>query len=267
MRLKINYSTTYTYDAPVPYALQQLRKTPRNARGQEVVRWDVSIKGGAKQATFEDQYKNVVDLISMEPGATSIEITCEGEVETSDNSGIVGAHRGFTPLWLFQGLTGFTAPGANIRKLASKIRHEEFDNQLESLHFLSNSIGETVKYETGRTDSKTNAEEALASGHGVCQDHAHIMIAVARLLGHPARYVSGYLMMNDRVDQEAGHAWCEVWVDDLGWVGFDVSNGISPDERYVRVAVGRDYREASPVRGIRLGRSQEELCVSLQVQQ
>lgn len=267
MRLKINYTTTYSYDAPVPYALQQLRMTPRHARGQEILRWDLSVTGGKKQVMFEDQFKNVTDLISMDADATSIEIRCEGEVETSDHNGIVGKHKGYAPLWLFLGPTGFTAPGPNIRKLASKIRHQEFGDQLESLHFLSSEIGSAVKYETGRTDSTTNAEEAFVSGHGVCQDHSHIMIATARLLGFPARYVSGYLMMNDRIDQDASHAWSEIWVEELGWVGFDVSNGIAPDERYVRVAVGRDYKDASPVRGIRMGHSQEELCVSLQVQQ
>ncbi len=267
MRLKISYTTTYSYDTPVPYALQQLRMTPRNARGQEIVNWELSVAGGTKQVAFEDQFKNVTSLISMEPEATVIEIRCEGEVETSDHNGIIGKHKGFAPLWLFTGPTEFTSPGASIRKLASKVRQQDLDNDLESLHFLSNAIGAAVKYETGRTDSTTNAEEAFVAGHGVCQDHSHIMITTARLLGFPARYVSGYLMMNDRIDQDAGHAWCEVWVDELGWVGFDVSNGISPDERYVRVAVGRDYKDASPVRGIRMGQSQEELCVSLQVQQ
>ncbi len=267
MRLKINYTTTYTYDAPVPYALQQLRMTPRNARGQEIIRWDLSVIGGTKQVTFEDQFRNITELISMNTDATSIEIRCEGEVDTSNHNGVVGKHKGFAPLWLFQSPTDFTHPGPQIRKLVTKVRHEGLDNDLKSLHFLSSAIGAAVKYESGKTDSTTDAEEAFVAGHGVCQDHSHIMIAAARLLGFPARYVSGYLMMNDRIDQDASHAWCEIWVDELGWVGFDVSNGISPDERYVRVAIGRDYKDASPVRGIRMGHSKEELCVSLQVQQ
>jgi transglutaminase-like putative cysteine protease len=198
MRLKISYTTTYSYDTPVPYALQQLRMTPRNARGQEIVSWELSVAGGTKQVSFEDQFKNVTSLISMEPEASVIEIRCEGEVETSDHNGIIGKHKGFAPLWLFLGPTEFTSPGSSIRKLAVKVRHEDLSNDLESLHFLSNAIGGAVKYETGRTDSTTNAEEALVAGHGVCQDHSHIMIATARLLGFPARYVSGYLMMNDR---------------------------------------------------------------------
>jgi transglutaminase-like putative cysteine protease len=86
-------------------------------------------------------------------------------------------------------------------------------------------------------------------------------------MGIPARYVSGYLMMDDRIDQDATHAWAEAYVDGIGWIGFDVSNGICPDERYVRVATGLDYTEAAPVSGMRLGDSQERMVVSLQVQQ
>jgi transglutaminase-like putative cysteine protease len=126
---------------------------------------------------------------------------------------------------------------------------------------------DAVAYETGHTDAATTAEDALAKGKGVCQDHAHLFIGAARLLGVPARYVSGYLMMNDRTDQDAGHAWAEAHVDGLGWVGFDVSNGIGPDARYVRVASGRDYAEAAPVTGISWGESGSTLSVSLAVEQ
>jgi transglutaminase-like putative cysteine protease len=102
---------------------------------------------------------------------------------------------------------------------------------------------------------------------GVCQDHSHIFVAAARAMGYPARYVSGYLMMNDRVHQDASHAWAEAHVEGVGWVGFDVSNGISPDARYVRVATGLDYREAAPVSGLRFGRGGEALSIDIQVQQ
>ena len=101
----------------------------------------------------------------------------------------------------------------------------------------------------------------------MCQDHAQIFIAAARAMEIPARYVSGYLMMNDRIEQEATHAWAEAWVQGLGWVGFDVSNGISPDPRYVRVATGRDYRDAAPITGISFGPVAERLTVDLAVEQ
>jgi transglutaminase-like putative cysteine protease len=126
---------------------------------------------------------------------------------------------------------------------------------------------ERVEYAAGHTDADTPAEQALVTGKGVCQDHAQIFIAASRALGIPARYVSGYLMMDDRVDQDAGHAWAEAHVDGLGWVGFDVSNGICPDARYVRMATGRDYRDAAPIRGIRFGVHEETMHVSLAVEQ
>ena len=103
-------------------------------------------------------------------------------------------------------------------------------------------------------------------GSGVCQDHAHIFIGIARALDIPARYVSGYLMMDDRIDQEATHAWAEAHVEHLGWVGFDISNGISPDQRYVRLATGRDYRDAAPITGISIGATTRELSVQVAVE-
>jgi transglutaminase-like putative cysteine protease len=124
-----------------------------------------------------------------------------------------------------------------------------------------------VHYDVGHTDAATTADAALSAGHGVCQDHAHIFITAARVLGFPARYVSGYLMLTDRIEQEASHAWAEAHVDDLGWVGFDVSNGISPDPRYVRVATGADYLEAAPISGLSYGGGEQQMVVSLAVEQ
>ena len=138
---------------------------------------------------------------------------------------------------------------------------------MPTLHNLSTTISERVGYETGQTHVNTTAEEAAAAARGVCQDHAQIFISAARTIDVPARYVSGYLMMNDRTEQEATHAWAEAWVQGLGWVGFDVSNGISPDPRYVRVATGRDYRDAAPITGISFGPAAEQLTVSLAVEQ
>jgi len=268
MRLKITHTTTYTYDTPVEYALQQLRLIPKSGHGQGVISWSSSIIGGTKQVVFDDLFANHTELVVVDPGATRIEIVSEGDVEIEDRHGVVGRHGGPAPLWLFRETTPLTAPGSGLRRLASGIR-AAFDELggVDPMHALSSEIAGTVVYETGRTDSGTGAEAALTAGHGVCQDHAHIMIAAARLLGYPARYVSGYLMMDGQVDQEASHAWAEVWTEPLGWIGFDVSNGISPDDRYVRVATGRDYRDAAPIHGLRHGAGGENLHVALQVQQ
>ncbi|MCV6594915.1 MAG: transglutaminase family protein, partial [Silicimonas sp.] len=128
-------------------------------------------------------------------------------------------------------------------------------------------IRERVPYEIGVSHPGWSAEDAIAGASGVCQDHAHVFLTCARQMGLPARYVSGYLMMDDREVQEAMHAWAEVHLDALGWVGFDVSNGISPDGRYVRAASALDYAEAAPVKGTRLGSAGETMNVELQIAQ
>ena len=264
MRLKITHTTSYTYDAPVTYGLQQVRLTPLSNSLQTVLNWDVSIVGGATELTFNDQYQNRTMLVQAEAGQTEVSFTASGEIETVDNAGILGEVYGGAPLWHFLEPSERTEPGKGIRKLAKIVKG---DNTLEGLHVLSHKIIDQVPYGSAVTTSATTAEDALAGGGGVCQDHAQIFIAAARLAGIPTRYVSGYLMMNDRVDQDASHAWAEAHIDGLGWVGFDVSNQISPDERYVRLAIGRDSRDASPIRGVRMGAGSESMIVTLQVQQ
>lgn len=264
MRLKISHRTEYRYDLPVPYALQRLRLVPRGGRTQTVHSWSLKVEGANEEARFVDHFENETRLVSIAGDATMIGIDAWGEVETFDTAGVFGEHKGFAPLWLFQYQTALTAPGDGIRELAASIAG---GSELDRLHRLMNTIEERVVYTIGATHAGTTAEEALEQGSGVCQDHAHIFVAAARLLGFPARYVSGYLMMNDTVDQAASHAWAEAHVPGLGWVAFDASNGISPDERYVRMAVGRDYRDAMPVSGIRLGPAEEQLAVAITVEQ
>jgi transglutaminase-like putative cysteine protease len=140
-------------------------------------------------------------------------------------------------------------------------------NPLGTLHALSARIRETVTYETGHTNADTTADMALAGGYGVCQDHAHIFVTAARILGFPARYVSGYLMLIDQIEQEASHAWAEAHIDGIGWVGFDISNSISPDPRYVRIATGADYAEAAPISGLSYGGGEQTMRVNLAVEQ
>ena len=135
------------------------------------------------------------------------------------------------------------------------------------LHDLSARVLAGASYAKGATDTRTTGEQAVAAGQGVCQDHAHIFIGIARQLGVPSRYVSGYLLMDGQVEQEATHAWAEAHVEGLGWTGFDISNGISPDARYVRLATGRDYREAAPILGISYGAAMEETAVEVRVTQ
>jgi transglutaminase-like putative cysteine protease len=264
VRLAIDHVTRYRFESPVARGLQRLRLTPASMPGQEVRDWSLAIEGGRIEAEYRDHHGNDVTLLSIEPGTRELAIRGSGVIEVADRHGIVGDHAGLLPLWFYRDPTALTRAGPTVRALLGLPLDEE---PLGRLHALSAAIRDAVRYATGTTGPGTTAEEAAAAGTGVCQDHAHIFIAAARLLGFPARYVSGYLMMDDRVDQDASHGWAEAHVEALGWVGFDVSNGVSPDARYVRLATGRDYGEAAPITGLVQGAGNEEMHVALAVEQ
>jgi len=264
VKLSINHVNTYAYDRGVDYALQQVRLTPKSNSQQTIVDWSVEIEGGKKELAFDDHHGNHTLTVSMLPDHDTIKIKATGTIETHDNTGVLGLVYGRVPLWHYMQFSSRTKPGKNIRALARKI---DTKDTLNSLHDLAGEILTHAKYSKGQTFVDTTAEEALSLGSGVCQDHAQIFISACRHAGIPARYVSGYLMMNETIDQEATHAWAEAYVDQLGWVGFDVSNGISSDERYVRIATGLDSEEASPISGLRMGIGEESMIVSLQIQQ
>ena len=266
MRLSIRHTTRYRFDTPVIHALQRLRLTPKETQGQEILEWEMEYENAHEELTYEDQHHNTTTLVGVEPETTEVTITCRGKVDTHDHAGVIGRHAGHLPLWSFLSQTRLTRPGPGMKKLVADLEKHEGE-RLDMLHELSRSTLDHVEYQIGKTNWNTTAEEAYAAKNGVCQDHAHIFIGAARALDVPARYVSGYLMMNDRIEQEATHAWAEAYVEGLGWVGFDISNGISPDERYVRVATGRDYRDASPVTGISFGNTSQVLEVDVEVEQ
>ncbi|PZQ24719.1 MAG: transglutaminase [Sphingopyxis macrogoltabida] len=267
MRLAVEHTTRYQYDTPVAYALQQVRLTPKERPGQQAVHhWTIEVEGGARQLHYDDHHGNGVDLIAVHGGTSELVIRCHGEIELLTTDGVIGAHRGAMPLWIFLRPTPLTRAGRGVRALTAALGRD-FATDIERAHALSALIIDRLAYRIGVTGADTTAEQALGGDGGVCQDHAHIFIAAMRHMGHPARYVSGYLRMDDRTQQDATHAWAEAHFDNIGWIGFDVSNGHSPDERYIRVATGLDYHDAAPVRGMRYGAAQENLVVQLQVQQ
>ena len=266
MRLSVEHTTRYEYARPVAHGLQRLRLTPKNTQGQKIIDWKMALTGAQIEVEYDDHNHNRTVLVSVEPGAQLVQVHCTGLVDTADNMGVIGQHSGHMPLWAFLSQSVLTKPGPRMRAIIAALDAPRGD-VLAVLHQLSNTVLDQVAYVAGETMTTTTGEEAAQLGMGVCQDHVHIFIGAARSLGVPARYVSGYLMMNDRVEQEAGHAWAEAHVDGLGWVGFDISNRISPDERYVRVATGRDYREAAPVTGLSYGAGESVLEVRLAVEQ
>ncbi|GGC42148.1 transglutaminase [Novosphingobium marinum] len=266
MRLSIRHTTRYEFSQPLAHGLQRLRLRPKTTHGQDVIEWETDLDGAVRELEYDDQHHNHVELISVEAGVKALSITSTGIVDTSDNAGIIGQHAGHMPLWCFLRQTKLTRPGPRMRAMVQGLGTDR-SNSLDLLHELSRLIAEQVAYEKGMTDVGTLAETALEKGHGVCQDHSHIFIGAGRLLDIPMRYIGGYLKMEGQAEQEAGHGWAEAHVEGLGWVGFDVSNQISPDDRYVRVATGCDYSEAAPVTGIAFGEHDSALEVRLTVEQ
>ncbi len=265
MQLNIRHVSHYVYEHPVPYAVQRLRLRPPTVPGQMVKHWELTIEGGEPEVSYIDGFGNKTDLVQHHRNISEIVITASGSVEVEDRVGVLGPVYGYAPLWLFERETELTLPGGGIRALAGDVSTGQ--ERLALLHELMNRVHGSVAYVPGTTSVFTDAETALGAGKGVCQDHSHIFLSVARLLGIPARYVSGYLMMEGVEDQTASHAWAEAHIDGLGWVGFDAANNICPNDRYVRLATGLDYRDAAPISGVRLGGTAESLAVHINVGQ
>ncbi len=266
MRLRILHETTYRYGRPATRAIQILRLTPRGHDGQFVVNWRIEVDRDCRLDASADPFGNTVHTFTVEGPLDGLTITAEGEVETQDTHGIVRGQIERMPLAIFLRETPLTRSDAAIRMMAEQAANDAAPNTLDVLHAIMNAIRDKVRFEVNLTDTGTSAIEAFSFGHGVCQDFAHVFIAAVRHLGIPARYVGGYLFHADQLNgQEAGHAWAEAQVDDLGWVAFDPANGISATDAYVRVAVGLDYLGAAPIRGTRYGGADETLAVRILV--
>lgn len=263
MRLTIIHDTHYRYDEAATLIVQALRMWPSPSQGQTVKTWQVQVDGRVLQPTCVDGFGNRVATHTVDKDVDAVRLSVRGEVVTEDRHGIHGDGVETLPPMFYLAGTELTAETPQISALAARAVGDGSD--LERLHRLSNAVRDQVDYRSEITDSCTTAGEALAAGAGVCQDHAHVLISAARSLGYPARYVSGYLCPLDVDTPAASHAWAEVFVEQLGWVGFDAANRLSPDERYVRIACGRDYRDAAPVRGVRLGGIAETLDVMVDI--
>lgn len=262
MRLRIRHTTRYAYDRPVDYAAQLIRLAPGEHGGLRVRSWRVSADGRPLART-DDGYGNIVHLFTRARPHREATVVAEGEVETEETHGVLRDTVERLPPAYWLRSTPLTDPAAPVRQFAGSLREDK--DPLTRLHKLMTAVRNRVDYVIGATTVMTTAAEALSNRRGVCQDHAHVFIAAARLLGVPARYVSGYLCQNGQT-AAASHAWAEAHVEGLGWVGFDAANQMCPTEAYVRVAIGLDYAEAAPVRGIRRGLADEALAVAVDVQ-
>jgi transglutaminase-like putative cysteine protease len=268
MHLRIAHSTIYQYELPATDAIQLLRLTPRNHDGQYVARWRIDVCPDARLSASEDAFGNITHVFSVAGPFRELSVAIEGEVETHGTDGLIrGTVERFPPS-LFLRQTALTQPDMALAHLAESIRIASDGAALAGLHLLLQTLHREMVYDLTLTNTAMNAAESFAIKRGVCRDLTHIFIAAARYLGIPARYIAGYLQLADGpVEQQAGHAWAEAFVPDLGWVGFDPANGLGPTDGYVRVAVGLDSLGAAPVRGARSGAGGETLRVAVTVDQ
>ena len=265
MRIIINHRTEYRYSQPLVQSVQYVRLTPRSGTSQTVNRWKLSCHG-ADLTEWADHYGNVCHTLVIARPTTNLMIEVAGDVRTADTNGIIPSGTTTLPFEVYLRETPYTQPDRPLAKFAQKFRAAIAKDTITGLHQLMLGVQEAVAYEKNSTTVHTTAAETLAAGRGVCQDHAHLFIAVCRQLGVPARYVSGYLGRGEGPQQTtASHAWAEALVHDLGWVSFDCANGLSATEAYIRIAVGLDYADAGPVRGVRTGGGAEELEVKVEL--
>jgi transglutaminase-like putative cysteine protease len=267
MRLRISHTTSYRYEPPATGIIQILRLTPGSHDGQYVAEWQIDVSSDSRLDMHEDAFGNVTHV--MTHGAIEdLTITVGGLIETHDTGGVLrGTDERFPPS-LFLRQTALTSVNPAMENFARELRAESEADALGFLHSLMTQINEHMTFDEDPTNSGTSAIEAFGGKRGVCQDYAHIFIACARSGGVPARFVSGHFLRSDgTVNQQAGHAWAEAFVPDLGWVGFDPANCICITEAHARIAIGLDYLGAAPVRGTRYGGGAETLTVSVKVDQ
>jgi YD repeat-containing protein len=262
MQLSVHHRTTYSYNDHVRYSAQYLHLTPLSNPSQRVLRWRIDAPGQLTE--WHDAFGNTCHTLVIDKPVSTIEIAAHGRVETTDTSGVLPAEDGGPPIEVYLRETPLTRTAASVRDFAAPHRAPIETGRLEALHQLSGAIRDAVDYQSGDTHVRSPAAEALELGTGVCQDHAHVFIACCRHLGVPARYVSGYLFAADE-SEVASHAWAAAWVDDLGWVSFDVANRTCCTPHHVCVAVGLDYDGVAPVRGIRQGGGDDGETMSVHV--
>jgi transglutaminase-like putative cysteine protease len=254
MQMHIRHETRYRYERPVKYSVQSLHLTPRRDSNQRALSWNISSPG--RRLEQIDAYGNISHLLTIEEQHREIHIMVQGVVETADTE----SRQDDGPLspLAYLAPTQLTQPNEELKAFAQSTLAGINDPKLRA-QALADAVYGAVRYKSGTSDVQDSAAVAFKSGEGVCQDHAHVFIAAARAVGMPARYVSGYLYTGDANDA-ASHAWVDVWLgSEIGWQSMDVTHKRPAVRTYCRLAVGRDYLDAAPVRGMRQGGGGERM--------
>lgn len=267
MRLIVQHATIYTFAEPQARLVELLRVTPSSFAGQNVVDWQIDVDCDARLKSGRDGHGNETAMLYINGPIRRIRIAVSGEVLTDDRAGMVSGSPEPLPPLLYSRPSSLALPDVAIADFARAAMDEAGGDPLGGMHRLMARLHAHFAFDPSPPGYAVRpAAEAFASRQGACHDHAHVMIAAARSLGLPARYVSGHRFgSNDDGPRRSGHCWAEVHVPDYGWIGFDPVHDHCPDDAYIRVAVGLDHGEAAPLLGARTGGGEEYLEVSVSV--
>lgn len=276
--LMVRHVTTLEYDADIAEAHTEVRKCPVDTGLQRVLTSKLEVEPQALLARHVDYFGNVVHHFDLLEPHRFLRITAESVVETSDAVACGPEAEPDSRLWT-ERWSEYLHPSAFVPALPhyGTIEHEVRVDQdphsfIQALEALGATLNREFRYETGATHVDSSPEEFFEQGGGVCQDFSHATLGILRLAGVPARYASGYLYDpgSDATHSSlrgaaASHAWVQAWHPELGWVGLDPTNDKLVDWQYVRIAIGRDYGDVRPMRGVFRGETDQTLSVAVEV--
>jgi transglutaminase-like putative cysteine protease len=282
MLLEVRHVTQYHYDRPVRESVMEVWMQPQKAARQRLVSFELDLDPAAQLFSYPDTFGNAVYHFDVPQPHDRLNIVARSAVETETPSALpealdMGEWDRLKSDFVRGETFDFLRPHGFARKteqLAAYLSEHQLDeprrrDPLTAIRRLSETIYQSFDYEAGVTGADSPIDLALTAKRGVCQDFAHIMIAVCRSWGVPTRYVSGYLFTDrkagDRSDPDATHAWVEVFLPSLRWVGFDPTNNTVTGERHISVAFGRDYSDVPPSRGVYKGEAESQLGVAVSV--
>ena len=280
MYYSILHKTRFRYSAPVSESVTEVRMQPRSEGAQRCLTFKLTVTPTARVNSYTDNYGNIVHHFDIPAPHKTATISAEAlvilptplplpEALAPEAWADLDALTWAEDHWDFLVPSQFARTTPLVVRLADELEAHRRDDPLTVLRELTERMYQTFAYDPEHTEVDSPIDLALAARKGVCQDFAHIMLALVRDMGIPCRYVSGYLFHrvedHDRSEQDATHAWLEALLPELGWVGFDPTNNLVAGERHIRTAVGRDYADVPPTRGVFKGRAESHLAVGVKV--
>ena len=274
---RIEHVTRFRYSEPVRESVVTLYLQPRSDASQHLESFQILTDPGAELGNYEDCFGNAVHFFDVPAEHDQMTVTSRSlvalhaaEPGESAGPGWDALEQLHTPAtWHLLHPTPLTRPTAALNAFVTRQGIERGETPLASIRELNARIHEALAFQPGRTRVDSPIDDALASGSGVCQDFSHIMLAIVRNWGIPARYVSGYLFPvrdeREKAMAEASHAWVECLLPGIGWVGADPTNNTVAPGHHVRVASGRDYRDVPPTRGTFRGVARQKLEVIVNI--